>query len=371
MLKRYVAVFVCGFAVAALTLAASAAPQEADPGAPVALRYNDAVTMATRNLTSLLTLDDAISQLRDALKTVTDERDAMINSYSPMMRPYVESAIRDAFVPYIRPLERRINELRYSQDMIKLGTELQLLNSINAIENALLDIALTELAIEQDEASLEAARARWERGTGSESDYRAAEFSLAQRRVNLSALRVSLDNERMSLSRLLNKPVTEVYAVDYGARTPALPDDLEAYIAKALKEQPNILQKESEAARAKAEYDESSGAPQSERDALKRAQTRAERELEDMKKNLELAIRKQYNNILALQYNGESLEIDLKRANDRLETLRLNLDAGLVTPLELGAGRLGVESAKAAIAKNNNNYRIMLFMFANPFLLAQ
>nr|AGS53430.1 hypothetical protein [uncultured bacterium contig00025] len=374
MIKQHAFAFVTAVAFAVCQLpvaAAEGAPDVLEERQPAVIAYNDAVSMATKNLPGLISLDEAIRALRDQLKELTDERDARINSFNPIMRPYVESAIRSAFAGPIRLLNRHINEMIYSQDMIKTAAEMQLRGSIVAVENMLIDIEIAEAAVSQEIAALDAARIRYERGAGAESDYRSAELALSQRRTNLTLLHISLSNERMNLNRLLEKPMTELYAVEYDAKQAELPPDIDAYVRAVITEQPNVKQKDSEVARLKTDLDNAADAATSERDEKKRALSRAERERDELGKNLELAIRKQVNSMQILLYSIESLEIDLQRANDRRETLRLNLEAGLVSQHDMDLAQLAVMNAEAGIAKSLNNYWVMQFALEHPFLLAQ
>jgi len=83
----------------------------------------------------------------------------------------------------------------------------------------------------------------------------------------------------------------------------------------------------------------------------------------------ETAIRNQYNNLQALNRQNDSLNIELLRANERLEVVRLNQRAGRATPYDISRAELAILQIEVSLQRNFNNAWNAQFAFENPFLL--
>ena len=333
---------------------------------PQGIPYNVAVRGATRNLPAITVFDDTVDELQE-LRT----------SLQNLLRARRASGTADhaeivQMERQIADLGANINTMRAAQNMARISTEFAMRNSIVTIANTELDIQLLEATLAQDRVNLNNTRMRFNAGLISESDLRAVELALQQQEANLAALEVSLTSERQSLNRILQRPITGNFYVRYDRELLELPANLEGHIRRAAPRQPNVRQREIAMTRARAvwrDQDVDFGSP--ERQARERAYNQATREHTDVLRSVETVIRNQYNSLIALRHQNESLAIELQRAVERRDDVILNQEVGLATPFDVETAELAILRAEIAIERNLNTHWNTQFIFENPFLLAQ
>ena len=359
MLKRIVSIFL-------LTCILFTVPVWAQEREAQGIPYIVAVRGATRNLPAVTVFDDRVTDIQEARQRLQDLLRARraTSTMSNSERIQMERQIAD--------LGAEVNTMRALQDMARTSVEFAMRNSMTTIANTQLDILLLEAVIEQDRITLNNTRLRLNAGLISESDMRAAELAFQQQEYNLAALEVSLETERQSLNRILQRPITGNYYVTHDRELLELPRDLEQHIRRVARRQPNVRRYEIIMNRARAAFrdqDVEIGSP--ERRARERAYNQAVREHNETLRGVETAMRNQYNSLILLMHQNESLGIDLQRATERLQAVVLNYQAGLATPFDIEAAELAILRIETAIERNLNTYWNAQFMFENPFLLVQ
>ncbi|MCL1998844.1 MAG: TolC family protein [Turicibacter sp.] len=356
---------VLGFALL-LSLAFGVMVQAAEEAAEIdEIQYVTALRGALRDLPALLAIEDSINSL-------TEARDNLQGIL--ILRRQAGTHLLDGGLgeleAQIADLSANINNMRAIQTITRLGTEFSLRNSIVTINNALLDIYLLERTIEQYQRDLSTANLRLNAGLISDSDLRSTELALQQRESSLVSLRISLETEYQNLNRILQRNATTPIQVVVEKELIELPTNLDEFVRQTLRTQPNIRQQEITFDRARSAV--SAVHPMDpQRTSLERARNQAERELLDTRRATELAMRNQHNTLEILLINHESLEIDLARALERVETVEANQRAGFATLLDIEAARLAVLSAEIAIERNFNNLWNLQFTLKNPFLLTR
>ena len=358
----YRAAFVCA---AFLILSPAAAQASAAKAPPKPIKYADAVKMATKKLSGVVSLEDSKSLLSEQKK-------------------YASST--EAW-----HIDKQIDSLKLNQDMVKISTEVSLRNILVNIENYGLDIGLLEETIVQNEANVVRVGLRRQYGMASDNDLRAAEQALAQNQANLDALLISLENEKINLNKILQLPLTQASVVDYERAAENPPEDLEKYIKDKLKKDPSVKQKQNTLDMKKREYDdyieqqrlirlqiyygllkpeEAPPVDPMREISLKSEYDKAKRELDDAKKAMETAIRANCNNLEQIRQRQVSLLVDLEKANDSYETATAHLQAGFATQYDVDNALLAISNTNVSIQKNLNSYWTLRFLFNHPFLLS-
>lgn len=327
--------------------------------------YNSALRSATRNLPGITAFDDLISDMTDMRYQLHDLRE---------FRRRQGTASREEMIRLDRQigdLSAQINTMREAQNMVRVGTEASMRASIIAIANTELDIKLLEASLAHGRIELENAKLRLNAGLISESAVQDADLALQAQEATLAALAVTLETERQTLNRIIQRPIAGNYYVGFERELIELPVLTDQFIRRTVARQPNVRQAEIARGRARAalnDQDAAFGTP--ERQARQRAYDQAVREYNDARRALETAMRNTHNNLTALLHSNDSLEIDLQRAKDRLNTVELNYQAGLATPFDIEAAQLEILRAEISIEKNLNTFWNLQFIFENPFLAA-
>ena len=343
-----------------------AVPVLAQTGEAQGIPYSVAVRGATRNLPAITAFDDLVTDLQDARQSLQDllrlRRATGIMTHAERIQ--LERQIAD--------LGAEINTMRALQDMARISTEFAMRNTMTTIANTRLDILMLEATIAQERVNLNNTRLRLNAGLISATDMRAAELAFQQQEANLSALNVTLETERQSLNRILQRSITGNYYVSYDRELLELPVDLEQHIRREARRQPNVRRQEIAMNRARAAFRDQDVEPGSpERRSRERAYNQAVREHNETLRGVETAMRNQYNALTLLMHQNDSLEIDLQRAVERLEAVTLNYQAGLATPFDIEAAELAILRIETSLERNLNIYWNAQFMFQNPFLLVQ
>ena len=331
---------------------------------PERIPYITALRSSLRNLPGITAFDDQIddmTEVRDDLRSLLELRRVS----GTLTRPEELQMQRQ-----IANLGSHIQSMRVAQDTVRIGTEFSMRNSITTINNTTLDIELMEATLAYYQNNLNTAQLRFNAGLISESALQAAELSVQQRESNLAALLVNLESARHDLNRTLQRPVTDYVYIFFDRELMELPDNLDRHIRDVVSSQPNVRQREIAYNRARAYLSDlrtDFGNPV--RAQLERERDQARREYNEIRRNVETAMRNHYNNLTAMLHNKESLAIDLTRALDRYEIATLNYQAGLATRFDIEAAERGVLAAEIALERTLNNFWNAQFLFENPFLI--
>jgi len=174
-------------------------------------------------------------------------------------------------------------------------------------------------------------------------------------------------------SELYGKPMTlKNISLDYTIMAPEmidLPEDLDRHARRYASRQPNVRVTEIARNRARAvmnDADAPFGSP--ERQRREREYNQATRVYNETRRSVETNIRNLYNTLTVLMHNVESQEIDLMRAQERLETVMLNYQAGQASRLDKEAAELAILQVEIAIERSLNDFWNLQFLFLNPFI---
>ena len=335
-----------------------------EPEAPERIPYGVALRGAVRNLPLITEFDDNIEDLRE----MREDLQALLDLRRQAGTLTREE--RDQMQREIANLGANINRMRAAQEMLRIGTEASMRAGITSINNTVLDIELMEVVIGHERTNLDNTRLRFNAGLVSESDLRAAELALEQREANLASMRVSLESERQNLNRILQRPVTGNFYVYFERELIELPENLDAHVRQVAPRQPNVRQADIALSRAQAYLNDvhlDFASPI--RIERERVRNQAQRERNEVLRDVETAMRNHYNTLIMMLYSMESLEISLQRSVEQLEATTLNYQAGLATRFDIEAAKLEILRNEIDIEKNLNNFWNAQFAFENPFLL--
>ena len=358
MIKSFFAVLLVTIMVATPVFAA-----EIGDAAVTRIPYNIAVRGAINNLPALTGMDDAIDDIYEVRRHLRNWRDHRDRSGSGTREEIAELDRQ------VGDLTAQMNTMRITQEILRTSTEFSMRNSMTSIANIELDIKLMEANLEIERLALQNAALRLAAGLISESDFNIAELALQQREADLATRQVSLETEQQNLNRILQRSITGNYYVAVDKVLIDLPEDLNGHVRRAAPRQANVRQRDIAVNRARALWNDEVLRFSDERASLERSLNQAQRERADALRATETAIRNQYNNLQALNRQNDSLNIELLRANERLEVVRLNQRAGRATPYDISRAELAILQIEVSLQRNFNNAWNAQFAFENPFLL--
>ncbi|MCL1987875.1 MAG: TolC family protein [Firmicutes bacterium] len=356
-------------ATISIMIVAPLAVQAARPAGqdePTRVPYSIALGHATRNLPAITTFDANIRNLEETRDRLQD----LLNFRRQRGESFPGEIIQ--LDNQIGEITATIHNLRLAREMTTISTELTLRNSLTNIANFELDIQLLEATIAREQINVENTRLRFAAGMVSESDLNTAELALEQMDTDFASLQVSLSSERQNLNRILQRQLTGNYYIMHDWDLLELPsNNLDEFVRRTALRQPTVRQRDVALGRARAVVNNTPAPIGSfERTEQERAVTQADRELAATIRAVETAIRNQYNNLTMLQNSNVSLEIDLQRANERLNTANLNFQVGRATQFEIEGIELEIFRIETAIQRNLNNFWNAQFMLENAFLVA-
>ena len=325
--------------------------------------YNIAVRGAINNLPALTGMDDMIDDIYEVRRHLRNWRDHRDRSGTGTREEIAEMDRQ------VGDLTAQMNTMRITQEILRTSTEFSMRNSMTNIANINLDIQLMEANLELDRIALQNAALRLAAGLISESDFTIAELELQQQEADLAARQVSLETEQQSLNRILQRSITGNYYVVVDKELIDLPSDLNEHVRRAAPRQANVRQRDVALNRARSNWNNETLRAGPERGALERAFNQAQRERAESLRATETEIRNQYNNLQALNRQNASLEIELQRANERLEVVKLNQQAGRATAYNISRAELAILQIEISLQRNFNNAWNAQFAFENPFLL--
>jgi hypothetical protein len=326
------------------------------------------ITHASAMLNHYIALDDpeyagqvAFWQSRlNALRSMLELTFAL-HSVAEETRENLETS-RDIMRQRLFILDRRIESLEISVEMVRVNTELNLRNLIVRVSQTERDIEILESAIAISRENLRHLRILHQHGRISNSALRAAEINLEQENIQLETLRLSLNNERMALSRLLNLPITRPISVAIPNRQVNLPTNLNVFISDRTERDLSIRQLEIDVEIARAELRianlelslrrnavAANGSNASERITRERAYEQAVitrdntrrsldtiiRGLDEAKEALELDIRSRANEINRLVLQQSSISLELENAQRQHEIAEAFFIAGRRSRLDV------------------------------------
>ena len=303
--------------------------------------YERVLRQATERNSSVIELQEDIRFLNIDIRDADEAYLALLNFDRPAALAIRRN--RDSLIAQRDALALELGTTRAS-------IELSLRSVLANIARTESDIASLQDLINLREATLEAARLRYEYGAASASELRDAELALEQSVADMRALPTSLLNLNIELNLLTNYPLDRELIVVYEiTQRPELPEDLERFINETVNNNPALQNARNRVGLMADIWQEQLDDPNEDNDAnrLNHRISQIERDLAQMDaENLARAA------VLALErlYERENgLLNDLEEAQNAHAAMQERYDAGLVTQMFLMQTELGVSSAERAL----------------------
>lgn len=284
-----------------------------------------------------------------------------------------------------RFMQNQLRSMDINEDMITLGNEMILKNTLANIETNRLDTLLLMAQIALKERNLAVAKLMYSLGLESSVELRNMENSLVRLQLNLESLKNVRDELLLNLNNMLGFLANDSVSVsyDFGA-SQSLPE-LQTQLDYNLINLPNIelLQMDLEYAQFRQHsYEFLLRNNERSQDYLYRGQRYKSSnsiELQDgvdtalqaitlQKENLELSMRTIHGNLVNLNENLRAQRLELQHALTDYEDVLVKYQAGLSAELELFSALLNVIVAELDVLRSQINYSNLLFNFDNPHI---
>lgn len=345
------------------------------------LTYNEALQMAINNNSSL-------QELIASMELVTDQRDTLSDAIIEMhgIAPFTgmgRGAVAQQIIA-LRELETAISNAPLNRQMIEDATDLTLTNFLSTIRGLELDLAMLDRTIDINQTSLNNAHLKLSLGMESETNVVTTASRLAQLRSNRDNLRISLQNQRLALNHFLGLSADAIIHVEHNTTMRRINTDLERHILTALNTAPSVVTQSRALDQARFAEEQhqmfsnfTTNPDTGEILSTDTTYTRinadissASRSLQNSRNNLENAIRQTYNQLRQLEELAASLQLDLQQAQRNYNVARASYMAGMITRLEVSQAELGILNAEIALARNVDNYNLLLLQFQYAYLIA-
>ncbi|MDR1560050.1 MAG: TolC family protein [Clostridiales bacterium] len=330
----------------------------------IVMDYDQALQNAFNANSSLLNLKESIDVINEQHSNLLDQ----IN-YLGYVADLNGQQFTDA-LRALRQLENTMENIPYNEQMVRDSTEYMLRNTLSSIATDEMDLQMLIENIALQTTNVKNTQLKLELGMVSANTLRTAEQELEQSKVNQEVLELKIADERSSLGQILLMPMDREIVINFTPTVEALPQpSLSALVADSVNTDPTLKLKETALKESQYAVDTYNDTMTESKLEKENNLTRAARDYDDTKRNLEAAIRNAYNMITQIQQNQKSLEINLQKAKDTYKTLSTNYQAGLVTLYDLDAGKVAILKAETDIAKNAYTYWTLTFGLAHPYLM--
>lgn len=334
--------------------------------------YNleEAYAMAKKNNASLKSLAEKVEVMEDT-KTQLHQR---YEFSKPDTDIYFGSGSDISVLVNIETLTSNIGTSKYTKEMTEQGVEATVLSCFQNIKGNEQSLKLAEDALELAIQSLEDSKLKLKLGVISETELVKEEAELEKSKKNIELLKLTIDNDYVSLRRLMGLNDDRTFTIDYDVVfTPYhLEESLDQYINKVIANDPYLKIKKEAAENAKFTLNmfavDGSGDSYKSREANYKE---AERNYNEDKKNMKKALQEAANQLTQLETSREVLQADIVKAENDLKTAAVNLQVGNITQLAYDQAELGVQSAKAELETNTRKYEALKFSIDHPFMLIQ
>ena len=300
-------------------------------------------------------------------------------------------------------LERQVDGLHFNQDLLSLTWESVMRSLLIALAEMDLGIATLEANIELMELNHRRMTVSYEVGVISSHTLRTVEHGISQANTQLAELRRSQDMVRQNLNRFMGQPLAQFTVIEFDRNLITAPTNLDSHIENLIANNPTIKQAQFDIDRAKAARRAYTGNDREIRvtDVVRRraqnainptrnsedehrneqiriarnrvnlqdAVDRAILGKEQLKRNMEAALRRGYSDLEALFIQEESIARDLEQAELALTIAEANFAAGRITRFDVEQAILNVATVQQSKESVYNQMWILSFQLANPSLL--
>jgi len=254
---------------------------------------------------------------------------------------------------------------------VRISADLQMRTHLANIHGFELQIQLLEQTIELQERALEQTELRRQHGMASDVNVREAYHTLGQSRINLETVQLSLQNERQSLNRLINQPITANIQIVYDiSNIPALPEgvDSDRSINSQIARNPELLrlQDEVEIRRHYRQINRYNPLVDNRYTRVQHQMATFERDMAE--RQAEQSVRAALAEWERLLEQYEAIQADLAQAQQEYENMQNRFEAGLVTQIQVDQAALGVASQEIALATHSYAFWIARLRIDHPYV---
>lgn len=240
----------------------------------------------------------------------------------------------------------------------------------NSITNTKEQIELANLALENSQRQLSIISQKFQLGLESEYNRSMAEKQLEQQRKQMEQLKKTLDNSYIQLNRLIGEEETNRSELEYKITfNPIEEKDLEGYINKKLNKDPYLKIQEQSVISARYALqlysDRVTDTYQSRRSQLDKAEYNAS----DSKQAMEESLRTTYNQILQLEEQYQSNQLDFEKAQEQLKVVQTQYELGMIIEADLKQAEIAVAQAQFTLDSTAMQHDQLIFLFNRPYLL--
>jgi len=256
----------------------------------------------------------------------------------------------------VRILQWHIEILRTHQTQARLEREALLRNTLVALRAMDDAIHLSNMELYLLEETQRRAQVRQAHGAGSVSDVRAAEFDLAQARINLAAQQANRRNVQLGLNHLLGLPLAQntVVAISIPATTNPTPELTPAQLTQRINATPIVQRLRLELSIAR-ELEEGTALAEARRDHAILA--------------MEVAWHQAQNDARNLRYQRVLWQLELDMANAALDAALTQLELGRITPFDVVVLQYNVALIENQLVAICHQLWRLAFVFSHPSLL--
>lgn len=339
---------------------------------PQILTFDEAVTKALKNNTSIKNLSDNVELMEDNKeKTFQQFSQTTGETVWPGGGRQLVSDNSLSFLSSLDSLDAGIKSSRYQQQILEESTEMVVKNYFIDIKNNEKDLDLVKKSLELQQKLYNEALIKQEVGMISDMDVKKLANELEQAKHNQELLELTIQSQYINFYKLIGAKEDEKYILEYDVKFEPINigKDLTLYINKKIKEDPSMLARETELDSAKFSLDTYS---YSQAESYKSRETSLKtkvRSYEDTVKEMEAAIKSTYKSLEQLETKQKTLELNLKNAQDEYKKAEVNYEVGNITKTALDTAALGIESVETDIQKNILNYDKLKFTFEHPYML--
>lgn len=256
--------------------------------------------------------------------------------------------------------------------------EYQLTECFARIINAEKGLELTDKNLELTKANLDISALKLKLGLISQSKYDEENFSYETAVANREDTAISIDSLYRDLNEVMGQDKDKKYELVLELAYEPIGEDFDTrrVITMAIQESASVKSAEQSLNLAKYErdvalpYDERTGQYQSgTRVNNDNAVAQAGRTLDDTKNNVENSVLTTYDAVIKLERAYDSYIKDLAKNQADLEILKLQLEQGKATPIEVTAKELKIEEIEENIRKTIYNHAVEVMPLLNLNLL--
>jgi len=330
----------------------------------IEVTYADAIRQSLLRNATMTPLNRQIRDIDVEIRETTRTRLEIINAD----RPRAEAMYGD----YLR-LKIERDRLQLEADRFRLSVELSLRESLSSIASSEANLVLLEATLAFQEETLRQAHLRLYHGVATEMDVRAAEQDIEQTLISMERLELVLENERLEINRLINRPITSNVRIiyDISDTLPPLPDEseMERFIQRQIYESPNFRIYYYVAAMQRYEWQRQIEDPMVDNTVMRLQFDLAVMDRNEARRQAELAIVNALTEWERLIEHERFLQAELEQAIANHQLMQSRFEAGLVTQIQVDALALVIMQHEVGIALHDYELWKARIRIDHPYMI--